>query len=166
MAGFWDKVSGVFFQEEEDVDNYEEVNNNPGGIRETKDNKDVWQEPEVKKSKRAQVVSIPSTANRAMEMVLIKAKSYNDMQSIAQHIKNRKVAIVNFEDMDKETAQRMVDFLSGAVFALDGVPKKVSGSTFLFSSSNVDLSGQIMETEPGRENVTEPSFNPYNAWKK
>ena len=159
MAGFWDKVSGVFFQEEEDVDNYQ-VEENSGA----KD-KDVWQEPEVKKSKKAQLVSIP-TANRAMEMVLIKAKSYSDMQSIAQHIKDRKVAIVNFEDMDKETAQRMVDFLSGAVFALDGVPKKVSGSTFLFSSSNVDLNGQIMENEGGREAVAEASFNAFGMWKK
>ena len=163
MAGFWDKVSGVFFQEEDDVDNYQAAENN--GVKETRD-KDVWQEPELKKSKKAQLVSIP-TANRSMEMVLIKAKSYNDMQSIAQHIKDRKVAIVNFEDMDKETAQRMVDFLSGAVFALDGVPKKVSGSTFLFSSSNVDLNGQIMENDStGHEAVAEASFNAYNMWKK
>jgi len=162
MAGFWDKVSGVFFQEEEDVDNYEAVDHSVN-TKEVKD-KDVWQEPEVKKSKKTQLVSIP-TANRSMEMVLIKAKSYNDMQTIAQHIKDRKVAIVNFEDMDKETAQRMVDFLSGAVFALDGVPKKVSGSTFLFSSSNVDLNGQIMEAEAGRDNVAETTFNAYNTWK-
>ncbi|MEG1660935.1 MAG: cell division protein SepF [Clostridiales bacterium] len=80
-----------------------------------------------------------------MEMVLIKATSYDDMQEIAKHIKDRKVAVVNFEEMDKDIAQRMVDFLSGATFALDGVPRKVSGGTFIFSSSSVGMVGQIMD---------------------
>jgi cell division inhibitor SepF len=80
-------------------------------------------------------------------MVLVKAKSYDELQGIAKNIKDQKVVIVNFEEMDKETAQRMVDFLSGAVFALEGQPKKVSGSTFLFSTSQVDLAGQIMDPE-------------------
>jgi len=69
------------------------------------------------------------------------------MQEIARHIKEKKIAVVNFEEMDKEVAQRMVDFLSGATFALDGVPRKVSGGTFIFSSANVDVSGQIMEKD-------------------
>ena len=94
---------------------------------------------------------------------MIRAKSYDEMQDIAKNIKSRKVVIVNFEDMDKETAQRMVDFLSGAAFALDGMPKKVSGSTFLFSSSQVDLEGQIMEAEA---QSAFDSMNDYNIWKK
>ena len=102
---------------------------------------------------------MPNTAGKKMmDMVLVKAKSYNDMQSIAQHIKDRKVVIVNFEDMDKETAQRMVDFLSGAVFALNGSPKKVSGSTFLFSSNQVALTGQIMEDAA--------SFDGSGSWQR
>ena len=80
-----------------------------------------------------------------LEIVLFKAVTYDDMQEIARTIKERKIAVVNFEDMDKAVAQRMVDFLSGAAFALDGVPRKVSGGTFIFSSSQVDMSGQIME---------------------
>ena len=67
--------------------------------------------------------------------------------------------------MDKDVAQRMVDFLSGATFALDGVPRKVSGGTFIFSSSQVDVSGQIM-TKDGNsgEEFAEDSRFSSNQW--
>lgn len=91
-------------------------------------------------------MAIP-TQPKTTEMVLLKAGSYDDLQGIARHIKERRVVIVNFEEMPKDVAQRMVDFLSGAVFALDGAPKKVSGGTFLFSASHIDLSGQIMTSD-------------------
>lgn len=161
MAGIWDKITGVFFTEDEDYDEEEIVEETP-----KQQKRDVWTEeqPSSRRSRRSQIVSMPNTATRkSMEMVLVKAKAYDDMQSIANNIKARKVVIVNFEDMDKETAQRMVDFLSGAVFALDGMPKKVSGSTFLFSSSQVDLEGQIMEAEA---QTAFESMNDYNIWKK
>lgn len=109
--------------------------------------------PMEKKSKKSNLIAVPSKKNPAenLEIVLFKAGSYDDMQEIARHIKERKVAVVNFEDMDKDVAQRMVDFLSGAAFALDGVPRKVSGGTFIFSSSQVDVSGKIMERDSGFE---------------
>jgi cell division inhibitor SepF len=148
MAGVWNKMTSVFFQdEEEDALNQEEMDTLSANAE-----KDVWQEPDPKKTRRNQVMAIPANTTpaapkKAYEMVLVKAKSYDELQGIAKNIKEQKVVIVNFEEMDKETAQRMVDFLSGAVFALEGQPKKVSGSTFLFSTSQVDLAGQIMDPE-------------------
>ncbi len=162
--GIWEKVSGVFFKEEDEDEN-QVAEQNDYNERELSEpvRRDVWQEPDIKKSRKPQLVAAPN-GNKSMEMLLIKAKSYDDMQSIAQNIKERKVVIVNFEDIDKETAQRMVDFLSGAVFALDGVPRKVSGGTFLFSSSRVDLTGQIMEAEQSeKNNAAEQSFS---LWKR
>lgn len=145
MSGVWNKVTSVFFQEEEDDTLKPEEMDQIAAAAE----KDVWQEQDPKKARRNQVMAIPgnATPKKACEMVLVKAKAYDDLQNIAQNIKDQKVVIVNFEELDKETAQRMVDFLSGAVFALNGEPKKVSGSTFLFSSSQVDLAGQIMDPE-------------------
>ncbi len=167
MAGIWDKISNVFFTEDDDYDENDYVEEpQQQQQQQQQQRRDVWSEepPASRRSRRSQVVSMPNTAARkSMEMVLIKAKAYDDMQGIAANIKARKVVIVNFEDMDKETAQRMVDFLSGAVFALDGMPKKVSGSTFLFSSSQVDLEGQIMEAET---QSAFDSMNNYNIWKK
>lgn len=168
MSGVWNKVTSVFFQEEEEENlNQEEMDTLSAAAE-----KDVWQENDVKKARRNQIMAIPGNAtpkkDKACEMVLVKAKAYDDLQSIARNIKEQKVVIVNFEDMDKETAQRMVDFLSGAVFALDGDSKKVSGSTFLFSSSQVDLAGQIMEPEvqafSGNENNAAPGG--FGGWRR
>jgi len=142
--GLLDKMSGLFFkEEEEDVEEVREEQRKPIAMP---DERPVWKEQESKKGKRTNLMTIPGK-DALMEMVLVKATSYDDMQVIANHIKERKVVVVNFEEMDKDIAQRMVDFLSGAVFALDGLPRKVSGGTFIFSSSAVDLSGQIMEGE-------------------
>ncbi len=171
MAGFWNKVSGVFFTELEEDKEQEAAGSNQKTTFEGSltSPKEIWQEPEVKKSRKGQLVSIP-TNPKAMEMVLVKAESYDDMQNIALHIKDRRVVIVNFEDLPKETAQRMVDFLSGAVFALDGMPKKVSAGTFLFSSSNVDLAGEIIEETEELQKKTFASSSEneskYNFWSK
>lgn len=150
MSGFLDKVGNFFFK---DVDpGLEGAPEAGGNLAPTPlPERNVWQDQGEKKKSKPNLVSVPGKGTAKgqdfMEMVLIKASSYDDMQEIANHIKSRKVAVVNFEDMDKDVAQRMVDFLSGAAFALDGVPRKVSGGTFIFSSANVDLSGQIMEKD-------------------
>ena len=163
--GFLDKMSGIFFKEEEE--DYEEVREEQKKTIAMADERPVWKEQESKKGKRTNLMTIP-TKDSLMEMVLVKATSYNDMQSIANHIKERKVVVVNFEDMDKEVAQRMVDFLSGAVFALDGLPRKVSGGTFIFSSSVVDLSGQIMEgdTSSFTNSNMFSHFDSENPWSR
>jgi len=140
------KMSGIFFKEEDEDEQVATTISVPQPAA-MPNERVIWNEREVKKAdKKSNIVSVPNN-NQAMEMVLIKASSYDDLQEIASNIKNRRVVVVNFEEMDQLTAQRMVDFLSGAVFALDGQPKKVSGGTFIFSSSNVGLSGQIVEAE-------------------
>jgi cell division inhibitor SepF len=150
LSGFLDKMSNFFFK---DADGPVEEKLLIEGDRELKapsQDHNIWQDKDEKR-KKPNLISVPGRGGAKgqdfMEMVLIKATSYDDMQDIANHIKAKKVAVVNFEDMDKDVAQRMVDFLSGAAFALDGVPRKVSGGTFIFSSANVDLSGQIMDKD-------------------
>lgn len=153
MSGFLDKMSSFFFKDEENIE--EDIPENidyESDTASSSNDRYIWRDPEIKKAaKKTHLLTVPvrdnSRDSSSMEMVLIKATSYDDMQEIARHIKERKIAVVNFEEMDKEVAQRMVDFLSGATFALDGVPRKVSGGTFIFSSANVDVSGQIMEKD-------------------
>ena len=144
MSGFWDNVTNFFFKNEDDEPITEEEitqleEPSKGAVREI--GSDNRFEPRTsgsdKKQKKSNLIAVPSKKNPSdnLEIVLFKASSYDDMQEIARHIKERKVAVVNFEEMDKDVAQRMVDFLSGAVFALDGMPRKVSGGTFIFSCS-------------------------------
>ena len=150
MSGFLDKMGNFFFKDVDGPVEEKPVAEGGRALNAPPQERNVWQDKDEKR-KKPNLISVPGKGGTKgqdfMEMVLIKATSYDDMQDIANHIKAKKVAVVNFEDMDKDVAQRMVDFLSGAAFALDGVPRKVSGGTFIFSSANVDLSGQIMEKD-------------------
>lgn len=150
MSGLLDKVGNFFFKDVDGPVEEKPVVETGRTIPDPPQERNVWQDKDEKR-KKSNLISVPGKGGTKgqdfMEMVLIKATSYDDMQDIANHIKSKKVAVVNFEDMDKDVAQRMVDFLSGAAFALDGVPRKVSGGTFIFSSAHVDLSGQIMEKD-------------------
>jgi cell division inhibitor SepF len=74
---------------------------------------------------------------------LVEPTSYDEVQSICDDLKSKKPIIINFEEMDKEVAKRMVDFISGAVYALDGTIQKVSNGIVLVAPSNVDVLGDI-----------------------
>jgi len=164
MAGFMDKVGNFFFKNEEDVEEFNEFSE-PAA-----ENNQPAPKPQPKKAvKKTNLISVPSRGKNAenLEIVLFKAVTYDDMQEIARQIKERKIVVVNFEDMDKDIAQRMVDFLSGAAFALDGVPRKVSGGTFIFSSAQVDVSGQIMDADSSNfeaEDFTDDDRFSSNQW--
>jgi len=92
--------------------------------------------------KRNNVVNI-HTAASPMKVVLVEPTSYDEVQSICDDLKSKKPIIINFENMDKEIARRMVDFISGAVYALDGTIQKVSNGIVLVAPSNVDVLGNI-----------------------
>lgn len=145
-GGILDKMTSVFFQTEEEEDTLK-----PDEMDQMARNaeKNVWQEGDVKKAHRNQIMAIPSNVAESgySPMKLVRVHSYDELHDMATHIKEHKSVIANMEDMDKMTAQRMVDYLCGAVFAMGGRVEQVSGSTFLFSSDKVGLEGQIMEQE-------------------
>ena len=172
MSGFLDKVGNFFFKNDEELEddltlNFEDP---AGGSKSTGEAKaSAKPQAQPQQQRKPNLISVPTktkTGDGNLEIVLFKATSYDDMQEIARQIKDRKIAVVNFEDMDKDVAQRMVDFLSGAAFALDGAPRKVSGGTFIFSSSQVDVSGQIMTKEgmPGGDELANDSRFSSNQW--
>ena len=87
-GGAWSKISSIFFQdEEEDSLNQEEMDELAKGAK-----KDVWQEPDVQKVRRPQVMAIPtaSEAKKSYEMVLVKAKAYDDCKALPATLRNKK----------------------------------------------------------------------------
>ncbi|HAA63978.1 MAG TPA: cell division protein SepF, partial [Thermoanaerobacter sp.] len=65
--------------------------------------------------------------------------------NICNELKNKKPVIVDLQKMDKNEAQRVVDFLSGAAYALNGEIKKISGYIFLVAPENFDITGDIKD---------------------
>ncbi len=86
-----------------------------------------------------QVVSI----GNKQEVVLFHPANFNDTSKAADDLRNRKAVIVNMENVDKAMARRVVDFLSGCAYALDGKVKKVAQSTYLFCPHNMEVIGDL-----------------------
>ncbi len=83
------------------------------------------------------------------EVVLFHPGNFNDTSKAADDLRSKKAVIVNMENVDKAMARRVVDFLSGCAYALDGKVKKVAQSTYLFCPHNMDVVGDLenLQTE-------------------
>ena len=77
------------------------------------------------------------------EVVLFHPANFNDTSKAADDLRSRKAVIVNMENVDKAMARRVVDFLSGCAYALDGKVKKVAQSTYLFCPHNMEVIGDL-----------------------
>ena len=86
-----------------------------------------------------QVVSM----GNKQEVVLFHPANFNDTSKAADDLRSRKAVIVNMENVDKAMARRVVDFLSGCAYALDGKVKKVAQSTYLFCPHNMEVVGDL-----------------------
>lgn len=96
-----------------------------------------------KSSKSANVVSIHS--QKSSKMVLYEPRSYDEAQEIADHLRSRRSVIVNLQRVRKDQAFRIIDFLSGTVYALSGNISKVGGNIFVCTPEQVEIQGSITE---------------------
>jgi cell division inhibitor SepF len=106
---------------------------------------DEYIEVEEPKSKgrRAPVVNLHT--QKQMRIVIKEPAAYDEAQEIVDHIKNRRPVILNLESTDTDTARRLVDFLSGATYALGGHMQKVNPGIFLFAPSNIEITLELRE---------------------
>ena len=77
------------------------------------------------------------------EVVLFHAKTFDDAAKASDELRRKKAVILNMENVDKSLTRRVVDFLSGSVYALDGSVKKIAQSTYLFCPHNMDVVGDL-----------------------
>ncbi len=96
-------------------------------------------EPRTSTGFSGQVVSM----GNKQEVVLFHPANFNDTSKAADHLRSKKAVIVNMENVDKAMARRVVDFLSGCAYAVDGKVKKVAQSTYLFCPHNMDVVGDL-----------------------
>ncbi|MDO4564892.1 MAG: cell division protein SepF [Clostridia bacterium] len=85
--------------------------------------------------------TIPMPNVAAMKMIVYHPVSYEDAQNIIDNLKSRKPVIVNMEELEVSCAQRILDFISGAVYALNGTICKISRGIFVVAPNNYDVVG-------------------------
>lgn len=174
MAKIFDKMKDLMFGEYEDDDDYYEddyvaapapVRETPApsyGLRETSRDMDYTPAPRKASAKNnnPQVYSI--NTNVQMQVVIIKPECYEDAQEICDQIKTKRPVVVNLEKVEYPVAQRIMDFLSGTCYSLEGSIQRVANNIFIIAPENVDISGDFKE-ELKTKGVLLPWMNGTNA---
>jgi len=104
------------------------------------------------KSKKSKLVNIHTSAY--LKVVVYQPTSFDDTQNIINNLKSRKPVVITLELLDAGLAQRVLDFISGAIYALDGTIQKVSRGIFVLAPSNIEIVGNIPEELKGKSFFT------------
>ena len=97
------------------------------------------------RSKVTPIRQAPRKQGKGMEVCVIKPTSFEDSREITETLLSNRTVVLNFEGLDMDVAQRIIDFTSGSCFAIGGNLQKVSGSIFLVTPRNVDISGDLQD---------------------
>ena len=144
---FWDNVK-KFAQPYAD-DEYDDYDDSLEGYEEEaprrtrnteSDTESAPATPATKTGFSGQVLNINSGKQ---EVVLFRPTSFNDCTKAADDLRDKKAIIVNMENVDNLLARRVVDFLSGCAYALDGKVNKIAQSTYLFCPHSMDVIGDL-----------------------
>lgn len=87
--------------------------------------------------------NVVSFTQKTSKVILFEPFSYTEVENIGDCLKNKRAAVVNLQRIDKVQGSRMVDFLSGVIFALNGDIKQVGSNIFLCTPDNVEVDGAI-----------------------
>ena len=139
MSGaLMNKVWDLFGMDTADQDTYEDED--VYGY-ENEDEEEGYQEDNKKqffggRKNNNKVVAMPQSQTNAIKMVISQPTTFEQSDEICSFLKEKKSVIINLEYVNKDVARRIVDFVSGGVYALDGYIQKVSNSIFLAAPSN------------------------------
>ena len=144
MSGaLMNKVWDLFGMDSAEPDEYEEENVYDYEEEEEEEDKRRF----GRKNNNNKVVSMPQQQTNAIKMVISQPTTFEQSDEICSFLKEKKSVIVNLEYVDKEVARRIVDFISGGVYALDGYIQKVSNSIFLVAPSNYEITNEMSREE-------------------
>ncbi len=91
------------------------------------------------------------TEEGGAKMILLEPRAFSESQQIADHLKKRNTVVVNLKRVTSDQAKRIVDFLSGTIYAIGGDLQKIGGGIFLCTPNNVNVQGKITDETEGKD---------------
>ena len=88
-----------------------------------------------------------NTAVSSSKMVITQPTCYDGVEGIGEYLKNKKSIIINLENVSKEDARRILDFMSGAAFMVEGTIQKVSNLIYLITPKNVEIQNELEQSQ-------------------
>ncbi len=107
------------------------------------DSEELKQLSHYEKTKNTNVNGIKSNS----KMVLFEPRDFDETEEIAYHLKLRRACVINLHRVSKEYAQRIIDFLSGSIYALDGTISKIGENVILCAPKEMGVEGDITLTK-------------------
>ena len=87
-------------------------------------------------------IGVVPMRNRGYEVMVVSPKTFDESLEISKNLIDRKTVVLNLELLDHEQSQRIVDFLAGATYALNGHQQKIGEGVFIFTPNNVNISAE------------------------
>ena len=141
MSGaLMNKVWDLFGMDSAEPEEYEDEN-----IYDYENEEEEVEDKKLFGRKNNKVINMPQ--NQAIKMVISQPTTFEQSDEICSFLKEKKSVIVNLEYVNKDVARRIVDFISGGVYALDGYIQKVSNSIFLVAPSNYEITNEMAREE-------------------
>lgn len=147
--GFMDKIKGMVNPEDDNYDEYEEYD-------EEEAYDDAYDAPAA-----APVHQTYGGGNAALELKVVRPERFDSVTQIADHLLNGRTVVLNLEATNKETARRMIDFLSGVAYSIEGNLKKVANTTYVITPGNVSVSNDQIAAAAAPSAA--PAADSYNA---
>lgn len=91
-------------------------------------------------------------------MILVEPRAYSESQQIADHLKNRNAVVVNFKRVTSDQTKRILDFLTGTLYAINGSMEKLGNGIYLCTPKNVTVQGKISEEETKKSKTNEEDW--------
>lgn len=169
------KVIGIGGNEAEDIDYIDEANygdDYAGDVEEV----DYEEQPvqasttttrrgvnaQVSDAGAARVISV-NNGMSSSRMVITQPTCYNDVEEVGTYLKSKKSVIINLENVGKEDARRVLDFLSGATFMIEGNIQKVSSLIYLMTPRTVEIQNDLENAQANRQ---QPDQKQSFSWLK
>lgn len=143
MAGaLMNKVWNLFGMDSAEPEEYEDEEVYEDEDEELEEDKKIF----GRRNNNNKVVTMPGQG-QPIRMVISQPTTFEQSDEICSFLKEKKSVIVNLEYVNKDVARRIVDFISGGVYALDGYIQKVSNSIFLVAPSNYEITNEMAREE-------------------
>ena len=106
-----------------------------------------YEDDEEVEETKTKVKESSNNSTNGRKMILLEPRAYSESQQIADHLKKKNTVVVNMKRVTPDQAKRIVDFLSGTVYALGGDLQKIGGGIFLCTPKNVNVEGAITDDD-------------------
>ena len=144
MSGaLMNKVWDLFGMDSAEPEEYDDEN-----VYDYEDEEDEVEDKKIfGRKNKEKVINMPQAQANAIKMVISQPTTFEQSEEICSLLKEKKSVIVNLEYVSKEVARRIVDFISGGVYALDGHIQKISNSIFLIAPMNYEITNEMAREE-------------------